>query len=290
LYVLALGLIVAIAATYVSYRMSQGAPEWYHPGATSAAEREAAARRADDKFLTAISQAADAQAAEIRAKTRPALTHATEPIEVAFTGEELNAFFYKWAKLNQWDQKIGRYLSDPQIVIHDGKLIFAGTINPAAAEAHGLAALKGMVVSLHFRPKLTESGQLDFTLQRVMAGRLPLPGGLWDAQADKLKAFLAKRLPALQAGARIADTGASNGDAIAAAMSQFLLHVLNQKPSRPVVFLPVDNRHGIPVKITAIRIADQVITLTALPLDPAERAALLREIKAPAGAETAMSQ
>ncbi len=281
LYLVAFGLIAAIVATFISYRMTQGAPDWYHPHAISAAERAAAARRADDKFLTAISQAADAQAAEIRAKTRPSVVPQPHQITVSFTAEELNAFFYKWATLNHWDEKVGNYFSDAQIVIHEGRLIVAGTVNSKVAAKYGLGTLGGMVVSFHFRPELTSSGQLDCSLARVMAGRLPLPSAIWDAQSDKLKAFLLQHLPAFQRKAKISDTGASNGDAIAAAMTEFMIDVLDQQPSSPVIFLPVDNRHGIPVKITSIQVADQSISMTAVPLDANQRQGLLRQIKSP---------
>lgn len=287
LYLVAFGLIAAIVVAFISYRMTQGAPDWYHPSAISDADRAAAARRADDKFLTAISQAADAQAAEVRAKTRPSAPPQPRQINVSFTAEELNAFFYKWATLNHWDEKVGSYFSDAQIVIHEGSIIVAGTINAKAAATHGLGALGGVVVSFHFRPKLTPTGELDCSLVRVMAGRLPLPSSIWDAQSDKLKAFVLQRLPAFQKKARISDTGASNGDAIAAAMTEFMLDILDQQPASPVIFLPVDSRHGIPVKISSIQVADQSISLTAVPLDAVQRQALLRQIKSPVREQTA---
>jgi hypothetical protein len=91
-------------------------------------------------------------------------------------------------------------------------------------------------------------------------------------------------LPRWQAGADILSNGTANSDAVAAAMSELLMDVLNDRPAPPVLFLPYDvsNRHrSLPVKLTHVGIASKTLTLEVQPLTPSQRHELLASLRAP---------
>jgi hypothetical protein len=275
LLLIALLLVGAIIFSFVSYELARGTPDWYRPHALSLEERAQAARRADDKFLSLLGRAADAQAAGRRTQNSsasPAASSGSEPITVSFTDDELNAFFYKWIQLNHWDQKMGQYLSNPQIILHDGQLILAGQVNMS-----GL--LEGTVLSVHFVPTLDQQGQLMVNIDGISAGRLPLPNAVWESQRDKLEELVREKLPALRRQSRIGEGGSANAAAVGVAMSDMLLHVLNGQPTVPVVFLPVNPHEGYPMNLTQLHIEKGSIALSALPLTRQQRGQLREQIK-----------
>lgn len=274
LYTVAVVLIGAIIATYVSYRLSLAKPVWYRPLTMNPEQMHQAAVSAQDKFLTVVNQAASAHQAEVLAQ-RAATLPATRPtLQVTFSSDELNAFFQNWAQLNGLHERINRYLADPQIILQDGQLILAGTVK-------GIEQLDGRVVSVHFRPVLDEDGQLQMDLQGVRAGRLPLPAVLWDSKKGQLKQVLQQKLPQLRREAEIDAGGATNVPAMAAAMSQLALAILDHRPADPIVFLPFDQKRNVPVKLTGVRVEEQSLTLQAVPLDAQQRQVLLKRIKEP---------
>jgi hypothetical protein len=83
--------------------------------------------------------------------------------------------------------------------------------------------------------------------------------------------------------AKIADNGATNEDAMKAALSKLLLHVLYDEVAEPVLFLPLLSKGNltVPVKLTSVTIANNTLSLTVIPLDAQERATLLDQIKQP---------
>jgi uncharacterized protein YpmS len=273
LILIALALMGVIVFSYVSYELAIGTPDWYRPLSLSPQEQADAARRADDKFLTLLSRAADAQAAQRRthaSSTQPTSTQ-SDPITVSFSDEELNAFFYKWIQLNHWNEKMGHYLSDPQIILHDGQLILAGK-----TELGGF--MKGTVLSIHFLPKLDQKGSLILEIEGIWAGRLPLPDSVWNSQRDKLESLVRAKLPQLRRQSHISDSGSANADAVAVAMSDSLLHILNGKPASPVIFLPMNPHGGYPVKLTQLDVGKGSIAFSALPLTAEERGQLIERI------------
>lgn len=263
-----------------SWFLFRGTPEWYHPDDITPENRAAAAERAERRFLETINWASTLQNPQIRGGTTQLSTTmplTPEPRTISFTDVELNAFFAKWAGFHKLEQKYERYLSDPVIVLRDGRLIVAGTMKDFG----------GAVASLHFEPQIDEQGLLQMNLVRVLAGRLPMPEGVWDTQREKLLNLLQSRLPGLQKEAVMEPNGASNGKAVIAAMTKMLLNVMNDQPASAVVFIPDSDWRGVPVKLTAVDITDNTLTLTIKPLTSGQRDEFLQSIREPYGTETA---
>ena len=277
-----LGIAIALLLTAgVSYWMFKGTPAFYRPVVVTPEQRATASRRAENKlwetqnWVALLKADEDGRAhAQGDGSTAPA-TRAASSYTVSFTEDELNAFFEKWSQLNGWWSRIETYVKDPAIVLRENRLIVAGTL-----------AEVGAVASFHFEPAIDPKGQLNLTLQRVLAGRLPMPEMVWTAQRDRLLASVRARMPAWQQRADIAASGAANTDAIAAGMGKLLLDVLHRRPGEPVIFLrSVDAT--VPVRLTAVRVADGELSLTVESMNPASRAALLERIRQAEPAVTA---
>ena len=273
-------LALLLVAAFVGWRMLRGRPSWYPRQAADPAARQAAAARAEDEFRRTIDWAA-AQQAEERARLQnapPPLSPQTPPRPVAphktltvrFTEQELNAAFEKWGSMYHWDEKYGQYLADPRIVLHDGRVIFAGDVKDM-----------GTLVSLHFEPRMEAGGRARFELVRVLGGRLPLPQSAFDKYRQQLEDRVRASLPAFQQGARIAPDGSANEKAVAAAMSKLLLRVLANEPDEAVLFLTANQGTQVPVKLTDVKVEGKAISLTVQLLNAAERAALLQRIREP---------
>ena len=262
--------VLAIGAAG-SYWMLRTDPDWYRPVAWDPSQHEAIASRAERKFMDASSWAnrlkAQAQAAHDAGQagsTRPAPTTAPdESATVTFGDDELNVLFRKWSQLNGWDQKLAEYVTDPVLVLRPGRLILAGKVKDV-----------GAVASFHFEPSLDERGNLSLKLDRVLAGRLPMPAAVWEQQRDRMLDGLRRRMPLWQNSAAIAPNGAANEAAVSATMGKLLVNVLNDQPSEPVVFV-----ESMPARLTNLEVVEDEMTLTVEPLTSAERTALLQRIR-----------
>ena len=279
---LAAALVVAVG---VGWAMLRGRPSWYPQQWADPAARQAAAARAEDEFRRTIDWAAAQQAEErarlMNAPPAPSPSDAAPPrtsasadprrtLTVRFTEQELNAAFEKWDSLYRWDEKYGQYLADPRIVLHEGRVIFAGDVKDL-----------GTLVSLHFEPKMEPDGRARFELVRILGGRLPLPQSVFDTYRRQLEQRVRASLPAFQHGARIAPDGSANEKAVAASMSKLLLRVLAGEPDEAVLFLTANQGTQVPVKLTDVKIEGKSIALTVQLLDARERGALLNRIREP---------
>ncbi|MGB7159780.1 MAG: hypothetical protein WBD40_17065 [Tepidisphaeraceae bacterium] len=277
---LSIAVVLTLTAA-LSYWMFKGTPEFYRPAQLTPEQRATVSERADDKVAETISWVALLKADEDRrthaqraGSTHP-VTRAASSYTVSFTQDELNVFFDKWSQLNGWSSRLEQYVKDSAIVLRKDRLILAGTL-----------ADVGAVGSFHFEPAIDEKGQLQLTLQRVLAGRLPMPELVWTAQRNRLLASVRARLPAWQRRANIAPTGAANNEAVAAGMGKLLLDVLHRRPGEPVIFLRTTDA-TVPVRLTDIRVAEGEVTLTVESMTSDERAALLDRIREPETAVTA---
>ena len=280
-------LVVAlVVGAAIGWKMLRGRPSWYPEQSADPVARQAAAARAEDEFRRTIDWAA-AQQAEERARlqgpdanTAAAAPSTTAPasrpaplrnsLTVRFTEQELNAAFDKWGSMYRWDEKYGQYLADPRIVLHEGRVIFAGDVKDL-----------GTLVSLHFEPRMEADGRARFELVRVLGGRLPLPQSMFDKYREQLEQRVRASLPAFQQGARIAPDGSANEKAVAAAMSKLLLRVLAGESDEAVLFLTANQGTQVPVKLTDVKIDGKTIAATVELMNARERAALLERIKAP---------
>lgn len=304
LYLTVALLIAAGIGLYVLYHLSSATPDWYQPRMLSEEQIREAGRLAVNKALTLREQASELHLAERRARleteqaatrntrnttreafggtTRPAAPAAL-PIEVSFTSDELNALFHQWTKPQGRDQQIAQYIGDPQIILLDNELILAGKVK-------GIEKLDGRVVSVHFAPKLDAQGKLQMDLEGLRMGYLPVPDSAWEQKKSELVSLLQRNLPDLQQKAQIDDSGQANGATMGAIFSELLLNVLSGRPAEPVLFIPLDDGHGIPVKLRQVKIANKTLTLQAEPLNAAQRHAMMQTLKDKDSTEKASAQ
>jgi hypothetical protein len=86
-------------------------------------------------------------------------------------------------------------------------------------------------------------------------------------------------LPRWQAAAQLHADGSANGSAIAAQMAQLLLRTLDDRPADPVIFLPVIQRGSMPVRLLAVHVAPDVLTLTVQPMNMSESQRMIQHIR-----------
>src|SRR4051812_49696380 len=84
----------------------------------------------------------------------------------------------------------------------------------------------GAILSVHFKPSLDADGRLRLQLERVLAGRLPLPASMWNKYSASLERTILRNLSRFQRQAKLDASGAANSPAVSAAMSKLLLAVL----------------------------------------------------------------
>jgi hypothetical protein len=271
LLVVFLGVMVGVIAA-AGWWMSRRVPDWYARRHATPQETAAAAHRAEREVQRTVSWAQDQQAFTDSSQHGAPSTQPAKTLQISLTEDELNGFFQKWDVAFGWSRNYSQYLSDPQIVLHEGRLILAAT-----------AKDMGSVVSIVFAPKL-DDGKLEMPVEQVLAGRLPLPQSFWDHYRATLTQRMASPLPKWQRGAEIRPNGTANSDTVAAAMSELLIDILNDHPTPPVLFLPYDvsnNHRSLPVKLIDVKIANKTLTLEVQPLTSAERTELLTTLRAP---------
>jgi hypothetical protein len=271
--------LIAIGAG-VGWYLLRGRPSWYDGVVPDPAARQAAAVRAENELKRTIdwaaSQQAEERAALYAARTSPATSApATAPttrrsLTVTFSEQELNAAFEKWETAYDWRDAYGDSISNPRIVLHEGRLIVAGDVKDM-----------GTLISLHFHPRVDEKGRLLLELERILGGRLPLPESAFDGYRAKVEQKVLASLPGLQRGAKFKPDGSANDKAVAACFAELLLHVQEREPAEPVLFLPANQGACVPVKLTDVAIEGKSIALTVQLMNAAERAALLEQIRKP---------
>ncbi len=264
-----LSIVVGLALT--GWVLLHGTPDWYQPLAMSLEQREAAAQRATNKLAAVQNEAARLRAVERLARNHSASPVATRPanaIIISFTDEEINAFFDKWSVWQNVKASYERFITDPCIVLKDGRLILAGHLREIDA-----------VASVHFEPRIDDRGRLELQLMRVLGGKLPLPSGIFEKYQTKAANSVAAQLPHWQQRAAIDSSGVANSSAISAVMGQLMIAVLNEHPADPVLFLPLVERGSIPVHLSDVKIEDHSLILTVEPMTPEQRAQLLGRIR-----------
>src|SRR4051794_14892880 len=255
--------LIAIGAG-VGWYLLHGRPSWYDGVAPDPAARQAAAVRAENELKRTIdwaaSQQAEERAALYAARTSPTTPATSAPttgpatrrsLTVTFSEQELNAAFEKWETAYDWRDAYGDYISNPRIVLHEGRLIVAGDVKDM-----------GTLISLHFHPRVDEKGRLLLELERILGGRLPLPESAFDGYRGRLEQKVRASLPGLQGGAKFKPDGSANEKAVAACFAELLLHVLEREAAEPVLFLPANQGACVPVKLTDVAIDGKSIALT----------------------------
>lgn len=270
--------LAGVAGALLYHFGVRGVPAWYERHKLDPQALAAAGRRATDKVAQTINWASESQAyrdgqraatGPRTADAGPAITQPPKPLEVAFTEEELNAFLADWTADLQ--DKYSNVVKDPIIVLHDGRLILAAQLQD-----------RGTVLSVHFKPTVdVEKSELWLTVDRVLAGNLPLPESMFDGYRAKVAKKLQAALPAMQGNARFHADGTANPDAVQAALSLLLLHMLNREAAAPMLFLPVPGKGSVPVKLTAAAVDKKSLALTIELPTPEERQTILKDLRAP---------
>ncbi len=264
-----IGVLVAVATMW---RLAALAPSWYRVPEWSPADIAAASQSAQDKFTETSAWASAARGAQLRARSGTVSTRAPEPaaeFTVSFTQDEINAFWRQWSEARGWDVAASPYIEQPLIAFDNGTVI-------VAARAVELRT----VVSVHLRPTITDEGMLDIRLARLLGGRLALPTALVSEPRQKLVEAIRGDLDARRGEARINPSGAANDQALRASIMRGLLGILTDQPTDAVLYLPLLGGGWVPVKIIDLTVGNGVLTLTARPMDPAERSVLEQRLQA----------
>lgn len=262
-------LVVLVVLAVVGLMLVQSTPAWYQPGAMNEEQRREAAQRATNKLITLQNETAEARAQEQSARRDPR-GPGTRPagLVITLTDDELNALLMNWSAWQSVRSGYERFLRDPYIVLLDGRVILSGRLKDVDA-----------VASVHFEPRIDEQGQLQLTLAKVLAGKLPLPAATMTSYQQRAANALNRRLPQWRQRAEIDPTGIANEATVSAVMGQMLMNVMNSQPSDPVVFMEVVSKGRVPMKLADIEIEDHSITLTVQPMTPSERDTLLQDIR-----------
>jgi hypothetical protein len=273
-------LIIALLLTVLALFLSggvvlvHGTPEYYKPIVLTREQIDAASQSAEQTLARMQSIAAENHSAQIRsasAQTQPT-TSLSDEYTFAFSQDELNALFLKWAALHGWRDELDRIVTDPMIILTHGRVILAG---------HAKVKNLQTILSLHFEPRVDDQGRFDLNLVSVMAGKLPLPRELvLGPVRQRLQSGIGWRLARWQERAHIEPSGIANHDAMYASLAKLLIHEVNDEPTPAVLFLP--NGQGlVPVRLARVSVASGSISFAVAPVDPHERQEVLDELRRP---------
>ena len=277
LYLIAFVLLAIIAFALVGIYLYRGTPSWYRPRIATTQQIKDAANSADQKLLDLFSWAASAQARQIRRIHGISNTDDAPvgPKTVTFTEDEVNSFIAAWKTpdKSQLDQRISRYFTDGRVVFDTDAVILAGH-----------SPVFGVLASAQFDPAIDAQGNLNVTLDSILAGRLPIPQAALAGQLRRLQFLLQQQLDLQRPTVSIDPALTANASALAASWLRLLLSALNDQPADPILIIPFNManlHHGLPVKLSAIHIAPGQITLTLTPLSSDDRPPLLQRLRQP---------
>ena len=253
------------AAVYLNHR-SLAVPDWYARLALTDEERRAAAGSAVKKVEAFTGRVAEAATAERRGTTVPA------PVEAVFSEQEIDSFVDVWLEQSGYRDSVLRHLDDPVVRLHDGMLVLAG--KPRTGKR---------ILSMHFRPTLSDDGLVELMLEKLTADDLPVPGMIveqfGERAVERWETDLAHRLPPLQQQARIAPDGVANRATIEAWQMIAGLRLLRGESVPAVLFLPVYGTDVVPVRCTSMTIDDRELRLQVMPMTPEQRSAFLDRLR-----------
>jgi hypothetical protein len=255
--------VLLLASVLITMGLTRATPAWYQPLAMTAEQREDAAQRTTNKL--ALLQTA---AVQIRENERNGAITQPDAITISFTDDEMNAFFDKWATLQNIRSNYEDILTDPMIVLQDGEVILSARMKKV-----------NTVASLHLSVRIDGQGKLDLKLVRVQLGALPVPIKLLNNYRQQAAQMVSQDLPRLRDRAMISAGGVANASANSFGMSNLLVNVLEEQPAEGVLFLPMIERGSIPVKMLSVQIENHTLTLVVQPMTAGERTALLKKIK-----------
>ena len=269
---LTLLLLLALAgAGLYAWRASKSAPAFYDSAPLAGEDRLRAIESVERKVLN-MQGDLDAAYANLRPQSPAAEVEPAGPVEVSFTGPELDTYFAKWLDDSGFAGSVARYMDSPRVGIEDGKIILAGKMRDF-----------GAVVSLHFLPSLDESdGSARLRLERTYVGRLPVPMSYFDELRQKSVAALSQREPQLRADTDIAADATANDAAVTLTMQRQLLAMFEGREVSPLVIFPqIVGRGRVPAAVSRASVEGEVLTLGLDLMGREGRAALLESLKTP---------
>ena len=274
---IALSILMIVGALVGTYLVRR-APDFYARPNLSAEQRATLARQAQNQLIRAREFANSARVDEARGATNPAATRPGEMV-VDFSQDQINSLMDKWAELDDWRAGYEKYIRDPVIIFQKDRIILAG-----------LAKDLGAVVSLHFATRIDDEGQLILDLERVLGGNLPMPESMYGNYRDKMVKGLRSKLAGWQRDATLNSDGTVNDKAVVAGMAKMLLAGLTRQPADPYIFLPnaPAGEGAVPMRVSRFDVQDANAALTIMPLNTAERQAMMRELKQPVDARVSV--
>ncbi len=269
-------LIVAIVAglcMWWAYRAAGKVPEWYVPPDIASTQSIQEAHDAEGKIADVQTWAAAKHAYEsARQYGTPLAKPPAEELIISFSQAEVNSFVSKWYGRFGPQSANGRRLNDvfrgPMVRIERERITLAGAVPP----------LNGRIVSLDVQP-VVEGGGLNLKLLSVRTGNLPLPEFTWAKPRQMIIDSLTDMLGKLRAEAAIDRAGAANPEAVSSVMAIQGVDTLQHRITENVLFVPVSEKTGLPVKLKSCDLQDGMITLTTQPLEKKERDALLYKLR-----------
>jgi hypothetical protein len=245
------GLILAGVALY--YMTSS--PAHYRTFAWDETGRMQLNQAAVEQLAEARNLAAAAWSADVStARGRPTSRPATQ-LRLTLTEEQLNAFL----RHNFAAEQAAAFGPEGGIFLRDGWIILT---------RHGHDLGLDMLVSICLRPMLNEQGLL-LKLDKIMAGRLPLPPALAAAELDHLRQSLRRQIPGWQKAATMDAQGSCNAAFVQAGLGQLLLASLDGRPGEPAVYVPGENGRALPLAVTEIAVGQGELTIGVAVMDTA---------------------
>lgn len=258
---------------------ARSAPAWYRPP-TDPQAVDRSARQFEDRLVEVRNTAAAIAAAEARARRSAnpqASTPQTGEFELRLPAGEATAFLLKWAKLEGWEARYSQWVEEPMVTVEGGCVVVGGKLA-------GVPGLGGGVAGVHLRPELSENGEaIRLTLDRVTVGGLTLPSALISGQLARARDPLARGVQRWSADARVDANGLTNFPTALALAGRVVLGTIDGKGAEPVLSLPVDDRRGVLVRVTAVRVEGRgeagVVVVRGRPVAPGERSGVLARLK-----------
>jgi len=270
-------LIIAAGAAVVLWWQIRAAPAFYRRYSWTEPQRSVLNQQAVNNMLTVQKSAQEIYYGAIRARRTgtgdgDAETgqQSSQPVTLTLTEEQANAFItHNGEVFSHIQDRYAHLFTEPAIFFRNGRIILAGRIRRPECLA-----------SLHYRVGLDNQGRLYAVLERTMAGRVPAPPGILEGRMQRAAESLSPSIEAWKRQAKMDDAGGMNSAAVCAGLGMMLRDIAAGRPVPAVVFVPVDDKGtALPMKITAVGVQEDALTISAVPMRREERTALLARIK-----------
>lgn len=265
---------LAVGAAVVWVQIT-AAPDFYRRYEWSDAQRSVLSQQALNSMLLAQKSAQESYFGAVRAmRDRIAGLKAVEPpprqVTISLTQEQANAFIeHNLQTFTHIQDRYAHLFREPAVFFRDGRIVLAGrTARPEC------------LASLHYRATLDGEGRLCATLERTMAGRVPVPRSVLEGRIERAAESLRPSIAAWKRQANMDDAGGLNAAAVNAGLGLMLLDIAAGRPTDAVMFVPVNDKGtAVPMLITALRVDEEALTVSAKPMSRAQTQALLERIR-----------